>query len=170
MTDDLTRGIITRSLAADHQRLLQDAQRIAAALSAYVTELERNHASVPLSGEAVRIGTYLIQHAQVAARYDGARGMARTLLAADDTPPPSPAHHPYTHADTDTPDDPPTVGFGVEVEGDAGWTQVTATFDTPTAAAQQRGRFKKKFPGLPTRIIRETVTRTIEPDTAGAES
>lgn len=90
MTDDLTRRIIARSLDADHQQLLQDAQRIAASLNAYVTEPERNPpgsslSGVSLAGEVVRIGTYLIQHARDAARYDGARDMAHTLLGAADS-------------------------------------------------------------------------------------
>lgn len=78
--DDLTRGFITRSLATDHQQLLRDVKRIAASLDAYVGDLERNAPGTTFSGEAVRIGTYLIQHARDAGRYDGARDMARTFL------------------------------------------------------------------------------------------
>jgi hypothetical protein len=80
MTDDFTRRAITRTLAADHQRLIQDAERIAASLTAYINDLKRNNPTATYSGEAVRIGTYLIQHAQIAARYDGAQDIARTLL------------------------------------------------------------------------------------------
>lgn len=80
MTDDFTRRAITRSLDTDHQQLVQDAERIQAALAGYIDNLKRNPSTATYSGEAVRIGTYLIQHAQAAARYDGARDMARTLL------------------------------------------------------------------------------------------
>ncbi|MGW4050836.1 hypothetical protein ACWENA_08380 [Streptomyces sp. NPDC004779] len=80
MTDDLTRGFITRRLDADHQLLLHDARRIASSLNTYIADLERNAPGVTFSGTAVTISTYLIQHTQAAARLDAARDMARTLM------------------------------------------------------------------------------------------
>ncbi|MFB7589340.1 hypothetical protein [Streptomyces sp. NPDC056169] len=60
---------------------------------------------------------------------------------------------------------PPHTGWVVEVYADDKWICVTGAFDTPQTAAQQRGRIKKRHPGKPTRIVRETVTRTVEDET-----
>ncbi|MFE1272094.1 hypothetical protein [Streptomyces sp. NPDC058758] len=80
MTDDTTRDLITRRLADDHQLLLHEAERIARALDSHISALKRNPDGATFAGDAVLIGTYLIQHAQAAAKLDAARDMARTLM------------------------------------------------------------------------------------------
>jgi len=59
---------------------------------------------------------------------------------------------------------PPTTGFAVEIHGPDGWTQATSAFDTLPTARQQQSRVKKRHPGKPTRIVEETITRTIVED------
>lgn len=83
LAEEFARDFINRRLAADHKLLLEDAERIAQSLNNYVSDLRRNPDGRNFSGDAVRIGTYLIQHAQAAAKLDAAREMTHVLLNGD---------------------------------------------------------------------------------------
>ncbi|GGU84418.1 hypothetical protein GCM10010275_19340 [Streptomyces litmocidini] len=79
MTDDLTRGFITRRLASDHDAILRDARHIAESWDLYVKALERSP-DTTTSSEPVRLAEYTARLIQSTASHDAAREMAAVFL------------------------------------------------------------------------------------------
>lgn len=97
---------------------------------------------------------------------------ARLLAALTDTTPPTAAGAAPTNPDTETEAHPPRVTWHVEGYDADEWNPCTGYHRNREDALQGLKNLQHRYPGMPTRVVRETTTWTVEdtPRAAGAES